>query len=138
MTQSAVAQSKAVRFGLIAVRVLFALPFIASSLYFFSGKMQEPPPPAGDAGLFMIGLKAAHYLMPLVKVIELSTGLLILFNRFVPLALILIAPILVNIFCVHAFLMQEGLPIAIVLVVLFGLLAFHHRGAFAPLLKAKN
>jgi uncharacterized membrane protein YphA (DoxX/SURF4 family) len=118
------------------VRVLLGGLFtFASVAYFLS-----PPPaeaPAGNAGVFFAGLTAAGYLMPLVKITELVCGLALLSNRFVPLALIVLAPITVNIFAVHAALMPEGLPVAVVVVALQLSLAWVHRHAFAALFKAK-
>ncbi|MFM2415405.1 MAG: hypothetical protein RL385_128, partial [Pseudomonadota bacterium] len=57
-------------------------------------------------------------------------------NRFVPLALILLAPVTVNIVLFHAFLAPSGVGLGLVLVVLQLLLAYQHRAAYAPLLRA--
>jgi putative oxidoreductase len=57
-------------------------------------------------------------------------------GHFVPLATVLISPIIVNIFFVHAFLAPEGLPVAVFLVLANSFLAYYLREAYKPLLKA--
>ena len=84
---------------------------------------------------FNDGLVAAIYLLPTAKVIELLCGLAFLSGRFVPLATVLIAPILVNILGIHLFLAKEGLPLAILLVLANGFLAYYHRDSYKPLFR---
>jgi uncharacterized membrane protein YphA (DoxX/SURF4 family) len=105
----------------------------ASITYFF--KLITPPPSTGAMKVFDDGLEAARYLMPTVKVIELICGLAFVTGRFVPLATVLIAPIIVNIFCIHLFLAPEGLLIAVFLVLANAFLAYYHREVYRPLLK---
>jgi hypothetical protein len=76
-------------------------------------------------------------LLTLVKVIELVAGLALLTNRFVPLALALLAPIIVGILAVHLLLMPAGAPIAVVLLALELVTAWSYRAAFAPMLRAR-
>lgn len=116
-------------------RVLLGGLFTFSSVMFFLVPPAELPP--GNAGVFVAGLAAAGYLMPLVKIVELVSGLALLSNRFVPLALVVLAPVTVNIFAVHARLMPEGLPVAIAIIALQLGLAWVHRSAFAALFVAK-
>ena len=123
------------KIAVILVRSLMGLLFLFASItYLF--KLITPPPPTGAMKVFSDGLEASRYLMPTVKVIELACGLAFLSGRFVPLATVLIAPIIINILLIHAFLGPEGLPIAIFLVLANGLLAYHHRDSFKPLFKA--
>ncbi|MBL8912503.1 MAG: DoxX family protein [Archangium sp.] len=117
-------------------RVLLGGLFTFSSVMFFL--MPTPPAPEGQAGVFVAGLAAAGYLMPLVKIVELISGLALLSNRFVPLALVLLAPITVNILGVHSTVLPSGLPVAIVIIAIQLALAWSHRAAFAPMLRAKN
>lgn len=119
----------------IVVRSLMGLLFLFASItYLF--KLITPPPPIGAMKVFSDGLEASRYLMPTVKVLELVCGLAFLSGRFVPLATVVMAPIIINILLVHAFLGPEGLPIAAFLVLANGLLAYHHRDSFKPLFKA--
>ncbi len=123
------------RIAVIIVRTLMGLLFLFASITFFF-KLITPPPLTGAMKLFNDGLEAARYLMPAVKVIELICGLAFVTGRFVPLATILIAPIIVNIFFVHVLLAPEGIPVAVFLVLANSFLAYYHREAYKPLLKA--
>ncbi len=122
------------KWTVIIVRSLMGLLFLFASITFLF-KLFTPPPLTGAMKTFNDGLMASVYLMPTVKVIELLCGLAFLSGRFVPLATVLIAPIIVNIFGVHLFLGHEGLPLAIFLVLANGLLAYHHRESYKPLFR---
>lgn len=122
------------RIAVIIVRTLMGLLFLFASItYLF--KLITPPPLTGAMKVFNDGLEAARYLMPVAKVIELICGLAFVTGRFVPLATVLIAPIIVNILFVHVFLAPEGIPVAVFLVCANAFLAYYHREAYRPLLK---
>jgi hypothetical protein len=76
-------------------------------------------------------------MLPLIKGTEVLVGVLLLSGRFVPLALTLLAPVMVNILAFHAFLVPEGLPMPIILATLQIYLAYVYRDAFAPMLQAR-
>ena len=120
----------------VIVRTLMGLLFIFASAAFFL-KLFPEPELTGNMKIFNDGLKASGYLVQLAKVIELLCGIAFVSGRFVTLAIVLIAPITVNIFCVHAFLAPEGLPVAIF--VLFGnlFLAYRYRENYKSLFTAK-
>lgn len=88
------------------------------------------PPPTGLAGQFMGALFVSHYLVPIFAV-QLAGGVLLLASRYVPLALTLLAPIIVNIDLFHALMAPEGLPMASVVTVLWAVTFFGVRSAFA-------
>lgn len=91
------------------------------------------PLPSGDA-LTWMGIMAAHHWMTFVGVLMTIAGLLLLVNRFVPLALTILAPILVNILLYHALLWPHGAVLAILgLLLELVLLAAYFRN-FIPLL----
>ena len=71
-------------------------------------------------------------------VLQVIGGVLLLANRFVPLALVLLAPIVVNIVLFHAFMAPSGLPIAVFTAALWVLAASEVREAFGALLKAQT
>jgi uncharacterized membrane protein YphA (DoxX/SURF4 family) len=123
------------RIALIIVRSFMGLLFLFASITFLF-KLITPPEPTGAMKIFSEGLQASVYLMPTVKIIELMCGIAFLSGRFVPLAAVLISPIIVNIFFVHAFLGPEGLPIAISLVLANLFIAYNYRESYKPLLKA--
>jgi uncharacterized membrane protein YphA (DoxX/SURF4 family) len=122
------------RIAVIIVRVLMGALFLFGSITYLFGLI-TPPEMAGPMKTFNAGLEASRYLLPTVKVIELLCGLAFVSGWFVPLAAVLIAPIIVNIVGVHAFLAPEGLPLAILLVLANVFIAFHHRDRYRALLR---
>ena len=90
------------------------------------------PPPNGVAGQFMGALHVSHYL-PLIFGLQVIGGVLLLVNRFVPLALAILAPVIVNILCFHALMAPSGLPLAVIVAVLWVLIFVDVRQAFAAL-----
>jgi uncharacterized membrane protein YphA (DoxX/SURF4 family) len=124
------------KIALIIVRSLMGALFLFGSITFLF-KIITPPEQVGAMKVFNDGLTASVYLMPTVKIIELICGILFLLGRFVPLATILISPIIVNIFFVHVFLAPEGLPIAIVLILANSFIAYNHRESYRALFVAK-
>jgi hypothetical protein len=59
--------------------------------------------------------------------IQVLGGVLLLVNRFVVLAVVLLGPVIVNILCFHALMAPEGLPLAIVVAVLWVILAVRYK-----------
>ena len=118
-----------------AARILLGLVFFVFGLNgFLHLGPQPPPPPAGAA--FLGGLTAAGYMLPLIKGTEVVAGALLLSNRFVPLALTLLAPIVVNIAAYHL-LLDFNPVMPVVLVALLGFLAWSYRANFRGVLVAK-
>ena len=110
-------------------RILLGLLFTVFGL---NGFLHFIPmqPPAGLAGQYLGALFVSHYLV-IVFLVQLAGGLLLLANRYVPLALILLGPVIVNIVCFHAFLAPEGLPMALVATVLCAVVFAGVRSAFS-------
>jgi uncharacterized membrane protein YphA (DoxX/SURF4 family) len=119
-------------------RVLLGLMFAVFGLNGFLNFIPTPatPPPEG-AMAFAIALMKTGYMMPLIKGTELLAGVLLLLNRFVPLALVLLAPVVVNIVAFHAFLAPTGLGMTVVIVGLQLYLAWSYRSAYRLLLTAR-
>ena len=94
------------------------------------------PPPSGVAGQFMGALFVSHYLT-LIFGLQVIAAVLLLANRYVPLALAVLAPVIVNILCFHALMAPSGLPLALVVAVLWVLTFVSVRPAFAGLFQAR-
>jgi len=95
------------------------------------------PPPAGVAGQFIGAMFSTHFLAA-VFVLEIVAGALLIANRFVPAALTILGPLLVNIVLFHAFMAPTGFAPAVIAVVLWSILLVRERTAFLPLLAAKG
>jgi len=116
--------------------ILLGLVFVVFSLngflHFF------PDQPMGEqAGRFMGGLGASGYFFPLLMATQLVAGALLLIRRFVPLALAMLAPVVVNIVGFHLFLAPAGFPVAALILGLEIFLLWSYRGAFRPLFRAR-
>ncbi len=120
----------------IILRVLMGTLFLFASITILFGLI-TPPEQLGAMKIFDDGLKASKYLMPTIKVIELICGLCFVSGFFVPLASVIISPIIINIVLVHAFLAPEGLPAGIFLVIANSFVAYSHKEIFAPFFKMK-
>jgi len=109
----------------LIARLLLGLIFVVFGLngflHFINGPM-----PTGIAGQFAGALFASKYWVVIFGV-QLICGVLFLVNRFVPLALVLIGPVIVNILCFHALLGAPGLPPALLVVVLWAILAIRNK-----------
>jgi uncharacterized membrane protein YphA (DoxX/SURF4 family) len=123
------------RIAALILRVLMGLVFLFASITWFFGLI-EPPPLTGPMKTFSDGLDASVYLVPTVKLVELLCGTAFVAGRFVPLAVVLISPIILNIVLVHVFLAPDGLPLAGFLVFANAVVAYQHRDVYKPLLRA--
>src|ERR1700732_1227510 len=116
----------------IILRSLLGLVFVVFGLNKFLHFIPNPaePPAALD---FFGALFRTGYFIPLLASTEIVSGALLLTGIFVPFALVLIAPVIVNIFMFHLFLAPSGLPLALIVIALEVALIWMHRDAFAPL-----
>ncbi len=94
------------------------------------------PPPGGIAGQFMGALYASHYLW-VIFAFQVIAAVLLLVNRYVPLAVAMLAPVIVNILSFHALMAPSGLPLALFVAVLWALIFVDVRPAFAGLFQSR-
>lgn len=118
-----------------AARLLLGLVFLVFGLNGFLQFLPQPPLPAAG-GAFMGALAATGYMFPLIKGTEVVAGLLLLGGRFVPLALVLLAPVIVNIALFHVVLAPVNMIMVVVLLALEVYLAWAYRDAFTGVLQA--
>jgi hypothetical protein len=122
------------RIATLIARLLMGLVFFVFGLNGFLMFMPMPKDLPPEVMTVMGGFMGTHYLMPLISGTQVVVGALLLANCFVPLALALIAPVVVNIVCYHVFFFRQGLEIAIVVGLLEVFLAYSYRRAYAPML----
>jgi uncharacterized membrane protein YphA (DoxX/SURF4 family) len=96
------------------------------------------PPISGPPAQFFGALFATGYMIPLIAITEIVAGLMLLSGRFVPLALTLLAPVIVNILSFHVFLAPGGAGPGVLVLALEVYLAWTHRDAFAPMLRMRS
>lgn len=126
---------------ILAARIILGLLFVVFGSDFFLGFlvhfMPEMEAPTAEGMDFFEALTATGYMFPLIKITEIAVGLMLLTGRLVPLALTLIAPIIVNILLYHLLLDNNGLMIALGLLVLEVFLAWSYRDSFRGVLALK-
>ena len=94
------------------------------------------PPPGGIAGQFMGALYVSHYLW-VIFAFQVIAGVLLLVNRYVPLAAAVLAPVIVNILAFHILMAPSGFPLALFVMILWGLIFVDVRPAFAGLFQSR-
>jgi putative oxidoreductase len=94
------------------------------------------PPPSGVAGQFFGALFVSNYLVPIFG-LQVISGALLLVNRFVPLALTILAAIIVNILLFHVLMNPAGLGLAVFAAILWGVVFASVRSAFAGIFQAR-
>ena len=117
-------------------RLLLGLLFTVFGLNGFLHFIPAPMP-TGLAGQYMGALFVSHYLS-VIFALQLVGGVLLLANRFVRVALVILAPILVNIALFHACMAPAGYAPAVIAIALWLVVFSRERAAFAPLLAARG
>jgi len=123
-------------------RIATTARFLLGGMFLFSGlngllHFAPMPPMPAAAGEFLGAMVATGYLLPLLKITEIAAAALLLSGRFVPLALTVLAPVLVNVVAFHAALAPQGLAVPLLLVGAEIYLAWSQREAFAPMLRGR-
>ena len=114
----------------LIARLLLGLIFFVLGLNGFLNFLSMGPMPSGLAGQFIGALMLSHYFW-VVAGLQIAGGALLLVNRFVPLGLVLLGPVIVNILCYHLFLNPTGIALAIVVTILWLIVFYGHRQYFS-------
>ena len=114
----------------LIARLLLGLICVVFGLNGFLNFLSMGPMPTGLAGQFMGALVLSHYYW-VVATLQIAGGALLLANRFVPLALVLLGPVIVNIICYHVFLNPIGAVPAAVVTVLWLIVFYANRQHFS-------
>jgi putative oxidoreductase len=124
------------KIAVIIVRTLMGLLFLFASISVLFNLIPQPEL-TGNVKIFMDGINATGYLLTLIKITELACGIAFVTGFFVPLAAVIIAPVIINIFLFHLFVDSSGLPVAIFLLLGNLLLGYAYRERYRPMLAAK-
>ncbi len=122
--------------SITAARIVLGLVFFVFGLNGFLHFIPAPPP-EGSAGVFFAGVVATKYFLPLLAATQTIAGAALLARRYVPLALTVLAPVIVNIVAFHLFVAPSGMVIALLVLALEVFLAWSYRAAFVPMLRAR-
>jgi uncharacterized membrane protein YphA (DoxX/SURF4 family) len=114
------------KIAVLIARILMGLVFVVFGLNGFLHFIPAGPMPSGAAGEFLDAIVKSHYFL-VIAAVQILGGLLLLVNCFVPLALVILGPVIVNIFFFHLMMAPSGLPLALGVVVLWGIVAAHQR-----------
>jgi uncharacterized membrane protein YphA (DoxX/SURF4 family) len=115
----------------LIARILLGVIFLVFGLNGFLHFLPMPPMPQA-AGAFFGALAATGYMVPLIFGWQVIGGTLLLVG-FVPLALLILAPVIVNIVAFHLYLAPDGLGLGLLVAALETFLAWACRGTFRPL-----
>jgi putative oxidoreductase len=119
----------------VVARFLTGVIFLVMGLNGFMNFIPLPPP-AGIAGQFMGVLYVSHYLW-VIFAFQVIAGVLLLTNRYVPLAIAMLAPVIVNILTFHATMAPSGIPVALFVAGLWAVIFVDVRPAFAGLFQSR-
>jgi len=114
----------------LIARLLLGLIFVVFGLNGFFNFLNMGPMPSGLAGQFIGALAQSHYFW-VVAALQVAGGALLLVNRFVPLGLVLLGPVIMNIVLYHVFLNPSGAALAIVVLILWLIVFYGHRQYFS-------
>jgi putative oxidoreductase len=114
----------------LIARLLLGLICVVFGLNGFLNFLNMGPMPSGLAGQFIGALALSHYFW-VVAALQVAGGVLLLVNRFVPLGLVLLGPVIVNIVLYHVFLNPSGVGLAVVVVILWLIVFNGHRQYFS-------
>jgi len=123
------------RIASVIARYLAGVIFLVMGLNGFLNFIPFPPP-TGVAAQFMGALYVSHYLW-VIFAFQVVGGLLLLVNRYVPLAVALLAPVLVNILTFHVLMAPAGLPMALFVAILWTVIFIQVRPAFSRLFQSR-
>ena len=123
------------RIASVIARYLAGVIFLVFGLNGFLNFIPLPPP-GGVAGQFMGALYVSHYLW-VIFAFQIIAGALLLVNRYVPLAVAILAPVLVNILTFHALMAPSGLPLALFVALLWIVIFIEVRPAFSGLFQSR-
>lgn len=114
----------------LIARLLLGLIFVVFGLNGFLNFINMGPLPSGLAGQFIGALAQSHYFW-VVAALQVAGGALLLVNRFVPMGLVLLGPVIVNILLYHVFLFPSGFQLPIVVTILWFIVFYGHRQYFS-------
>ena len=123
------------KIAVVIARILMGVVFVFFGLNGFL-QFLKAPLPTGLAGQFLMALFQSHYVW-FICAVQIVGGVLLLVNRYVPLALALLGPVIVNIILFHLLLNPAAAQLAVVVTILWFFLFYRYRANFSGLFVQK-
>ena len=124
------------RIAALVARYLLGIMFFVFGLNGFLHFLPQPPLPPGLAPEYFKVMGGSH-IMTVAFSLQLIGGILLLAGRFVPLALTLLGPVIANILLYHLTMDPKGIPPGLVALILWGIVFYSVRSAFAGIFAAR-
>jgi len=124
------------KYLVIALRAVLGLTFLVFGLNQQFEFFKPPVEPSTQAQAFWTAMVATGYFMPLLSWTKVACGALLVLGRFVPLALTVLAPIIVQILLYHLYLDPQGMEVALVVLGLELILVALYWSSFKTVLRA--
>lgn len=121
----------------LIARILLGLIFVVFGLNIFLQFIPTPPMPPGPMKDFSTSMFVTHYIH-VVGFFQVLTGVMLLINRYVPLALTLLAPVIFNIILTHVLMAPSGIPMALLVTLLWFIVFGRVRSSFSGVLEARS
>lgn len=118
-------------------RILLGFIYLVFGLDYFFHFIPYQPLHTGKTGAFIAGLKGVGYFYPMIKVIQITGGLSLLFNRYAPFSAVVLFPISLNVLLFHTILVPSGWLMGVTLIVPNLLLGYGYRKYYAGMFTAK-
>lgn len=116
------------------IRIILGIGLVFFGLNGFFHWMIPPKGPQAEAQ-FLMALDSANYIFPLVYTTLVLSGVALLINKFVPVALMVLAPIFINIVLIHINFNPQGILFGVVFSVLILILFYSRWSVYKPLFK---
>jgi putative oxidoreductase len=125
------------KIAVLVARILLGLIFVVFGFNYFHPFITMAAPPMSDtAKAFSGGLYNSGYFFQYMKVIEIVSGLFLLINRYTALFVLVLAPIVLNIFLFHAILAPFNIALGSVILLLELFLMYAYRKYYASIFTA--
>ncbi|MDB5029530.1 DoxX family membrane protein [Mucilaginibacter sp.] len=126
------------KIAVLIARILLGLIFVVFGINFFYDFLHvKPPAMSPTAAAFSGGLYGSGYFFQFLKVVEITSGLFLLLNRFTAFFLLVLLPITINIFLFHAMLAPYGVPIGSAVLILNVFLCIGYFKYYTSIFTAK-
>ena len=125
------------RITALIARILLGLIFFVFGLNGFLHFIPMGPMPTGLSGQYITVLMQSHYIY-FVAAVQVVGGALLLIGRYVPLGLTLLGPVIVNILLYHLLMDLKGIPMAIIVTILWAIVFYRNQQYFSGLFAQKT